>query len=370
MSSVPASSSTPTPVTLLHDPPSEVLSGQLQRYFESPERVSRILAALLALPDFKEHKVNWQRTGVVTPGPLEAVKRVHDVEYIAFLAEIYEAWVAEGGSKDAALPETFLRHDLLLDPAADTSELSQGAIARIDTYLCALASARLALEALEYLVNQPELRGAFALCRPPGHHSTPTLCGGYCYLNNAGIAARQYHAQQPASKVAILDIDYHHGNGTSKVFWDDASVLYVSLHAAGDYPWYTGSKAEVGGHSARGTNLNYPLPLGTDNEQYLATLDEAVQKVKNWNPALLIVSLGVDTYILDPLTDFKITLEAYPEMGRLVAQVGVKKTLFLMEGGYCLDAIGSCVKGVLEGFLRGEEGAAAAEAVAAGQKAA
>ncbi|GAA5830144.1 hypothetical protein JCM11251_006895 [Rhodosporidiobolus azoricus] len=375
MASSPSASAHPrlpvfhTSLSLLHDPPTEILSGRPVPYVESPARYHRILDVLISDERFHEVAEDWKRDDVITPGLLQAVRAVHSEDYVAFLEEIYEEWIAEGGSKDAALPETFLRHDLLLDPSQDGQELSRGsAIARIgrfsfdlsapvtaDTYVSALASARLALEALDQLVSTPSLAGAFALCRPPGHHSTPHLCGGYCFLNNAAIAARAFQARAgpiPAetSRVAILDIDYHHGNGTSKVFWDDPSVLYVSLHAAKDYPWYTGATSERGGPSALGTNLNYPLPLVTDNESYLEALSEAAEKVKGWKPELLIVSLGVDTYIDDPLTDFHITLEAYPEMGKLIGKVGVK-TLFLMEGGYCLDAIGHCVKGVLDGFI-------------------
>ncbi|GAA5913906.1 hypothetical protein JCM6882_004392 [Rhodosporidiobolus microsporus] len=368
-----------TPLSLLHNPPTEILSGRPVPYVESPTRYHRILEALLPPHDsggrFEEHKLDWERDDVVTPELLAAVRAVHGEEYLAFLREIYDECVAEGGSKNAALPETFLRQDLLLDPAQDGQELSKGsAIARIgrfsfdlsapvtaDTYISALASARLALFTLTHLISAPSLQGAFALCRPPGHHSTPHLCGGYCFLNNAAIAARAFQAQEAAvggqkPRVAILDIDYHHGNGTSKVFWDDPSVLYVSLHAAKDYPWYTGAAAEVGGPFARGTNINYPLPLGTGNEEYLAVLREAVEKLKEWKAELLIVSLGVDTYIDDPLTDFRITLEAYPEMGRVIGGTGVEKTLFLMEGGYCLDKLGECVKGVLEGFVSSSGG--------------
>ncbi|GAA6034689.1 hypothetical protein JCM8097_001122 [Rhodosporidiobolus ruineniae] len=370
-----------TPLSLLHNPPTEILSGSAIPYIESPERYRRILAALSASSALEVREEGWTRGDVITEELEEAVRRVHGEEYLAFLEEIYEEWVAEGGSKDAALPETFLRRDLLLEPEMDGRELSKGsAIARIgrfsfdlsapitaDTYLAALASARLALSALSHLISTPGLNGAFALCRPPGHHATSTLCGGYCFLSNAAIAARFYQSSlspssssspsgsAPKAKVAILDIDYHHGNGTSQIFYDDASVLYVSLHAAGDYPWYTGAVEEKGGPNARGANLNFPLPRGeaTGDEEYLATLEEAVEAVKGFGAELLVVSLGVDTYIDDPLTDFCITLAAYPRMGRLIAGAGVEKVLFVMEGGYCLDAIGDCVKGVLEGFREG-----------------
>ncbi|BGP51881.1 hypothetical protein JCM10450v2_007841 [Rhodotorula kratochvilovae] len=326
-----------TPLSLLHNPPHEILSGCVQPYFESPERYHRILAALLfvaptSAPDspvaFEERRLEWAREEVHTPELERAVRAVHDAEYLAFLDEVYNEWVAEGGSRqDAALPETFLRADMLLEPS-DGSEGRGSAIARIGS-------------------------------RPPGHHATSTLCGGYCFLNAAAVAAREAQrllapsrsSRGEKARIAILDVDYHHGNGTSKTFYDDPSVLYLSLHGSPDYPWYTGAASEMGGPNARGTNVNVPLPLGTRDEEYLAALEGVVSRAAEWAPEVLIVSLGVDTFAEDPLTDFKLTMSAYPPMGAAIARVRAR-TLFVMEGGYCLEAIGGCVRGVLVGFER------------------
>ncbi|BGO95791.1 hypothetical protein JCM10020v2_007515 [Rhodotorula toruloides] len=374
-----------TPLSLLHNPPHEILSGCVQPYFESPERYFRILTTLLKSTAFEGRTLEWPVEEVVTEEVLEAIRPVHDERYLAFLAEIYDEWIAEGGSKDAALPETFLRSDLLLEEGGVGSQ-KDGAVARIgrhsfdlsapvtaNTWIAAVASTRVALEALDTLTADGTAQATFALwqvrffpfqlshadgriySRPPGHHATDSLCGGYCYLNSAAIAARHFQRSSKGDKprVAILDIDYHHGNGTSKIFYDDPTVLYVSLHGSPDYPYYTGSEAERGGPKARGMNINYPLALGTNDVDYLTALEKATDDVRRFEPDLLVVSLGVDTYIDDPLTNFKVTLAAYPEMGKLIARVGVK-TLFVMEGGYYLDAIGYCVRGVLEGFR--EEG--------------
>ncbi|GAA5912617.1 histone deacetylase family protein [Sporobolomyces salmoneus] len=357
------------PLSLTHNPPHEILSGCLQPYFESPERYHRILDTLLVDKDHYEGcELDLQAQEVETKEELnEAISRVHERAYTDFLKEIYDEWTAEGGSKDAVLPETFLRNDLLLGSTLPEN-VKKSAIARTgqfffdlsapitkDTWIAALASAQVALTASRWL-DTALAPAVFALCRPPGHHSTESLCGGYCYLNNIAIAVRDYQSTPLRSlkrrrpKVAILDIDYHHGNGTSKIFFNDPSVLYVSLHGSPDYPYYTGSESERGGPSALGTNLNYPLPLGTDNTLYLKTLSEAVKQIDRFEPDRVFVSLGVDTFIDDPLTQFSITREAYPEMGKLIATLQ-KKTVFVMEGGYCLDAIGGCVKGVLDGFL-------------------
>ncbi|GAA6009689.1 hypothetical protein JCM11491_001059 [Sporobolomyces phaffii] len=355
------------PLSLSHNPPHEILSGCVQPYFESPERYRIILDALVRDTEtYVEHRVDLEPQDVELQDLKGAVERVHEREYIAFLEEIYDEWIAEGGSRDAVLPETFLRRDMLLEDGLP-GNVKQSAIARTgrfsfdlsapitrDTRVAALASARVAMTATRMLLERGEsLRGAFALCRPPGHHSAPALCGGYCYFNNVAIAVRDYQSQVATPhppKVAILDIDYHHGNGTSKIFYDDSSVLYVSLHGSPDYPYYTGAASERGGPSARDLNINYPLPLGTDNEKYLETLGEAVSDISRFSPELLFVSLGVDTFIDDPLTQFNVTAEAYPEIGKLIARVR-KQTVFVMEGGYCLAAIGQCVKGVLDGFV-------------------
>ncbi|KAG0666910.1 hypothetical protein C6P46_003620 [Rhodotorula mucilaginosa] len=357
-----------TPLSLSHDPPNEILSGCAQPYFESPARVTRIVSALLDPEsrdgsEFEERCCDWTKEDVASDAALlQAVARVHDPLYLDFLREIYDEWIEEGGSKEAALPETFLRHDLLLEPDHPARNYSVDAIARIgrhsfdlsapvtaDTWAAALASARVALEALSALTSSTA-DATFALCRPPGHHATDSLCGGYCYLNNAAVAARQFqHNRGTKAKVAILDIDYHHGNGTSKIFYNDPSVLYVSLHAWADYPYYTGAEQERGGPDAKGMNINYPLPRGCSNDEYILTLLKAVNNVRRFAPELLIVSLGVDTYIRDPITDFCITLETYPEVGRTIAQIE-RPTLFVMEGGYCMDAIGECVRSVLAGF--------------------
>ncbi|KAM0749899.1 Arginase/deacetylase [Meredithblackwellia eburnea MCA 4105] len=378
-------------LSLLHDPPYEILSGNLQPYLESPERYHRILAALREQPAssptsvdtntcsseslFEEVELEWKRDEVLVPWLMTALEEVHGKDYLSFLETIYKEWINEGGSKTAALPETFLRCDFLLEPDPGAKE-GAGAIEKIgrhsfdlscpitgDTWVAAIASARLALEATKHLLNatsesNTRLSSTFALCRPPGHHATPTLCGGYCYLNNAAVVAKFIQANagtqsMPGSgklKVAILDIDYHHGNGTSKVFYRDPSVLYVSLHGSPDYPYFTGAETERGAGEGKETNINYPLPLGTSNETYLATLSKAVSRIKEWRAAFLVVSLGVDTYIDDPITQFNITSEAYPEMGKLIGALRAP-TVFLMEGGYFLPKIGFCVRGVLEGFL-------------------
>jgi len=159
-----------------------------------------------------------------------------------------------------------------------------------------MASARVAVHAAEQLVSHKSEAsnptGVFALTRPPGHHAGKELCGGYCYVNNVVVAARAIQHTSPGTRVAILDIDYHHGNGTQSLTYNDPSVLYVSLHAQGDYPYFTGSVAERGSGDAVGTNVNIPLPMNTTgDEEYLIALEQASDAIQSYKPAVLLVRL-------------------------------------------------------------------------------
>ncbi|KAG8685114.1 hypothetical protein FRC09_014950 [Ceratobasidium sp. 395] len=239
-----------------------------------------------------------------------------------------------------------------------------------DTFGSAMAAVRLVLEASWHLMEAEEYRiqpaetaetdrtrpGVFALTRPPGHHAASAVCGGYCFFNNAAIAATFLQSKSASKgenekcKVAILDIDYHHGNGTQEVFYKDPSVLYVSLHAEGDYPYFTGTTKEHGDGPGVGFNFNFPLPQHvTGDEEYIATLKQAITGISEFSPKWLIVSLGVDTYKDDPICNFRLTSECYIDIGREIGGLGLP-TLFAMEGGYHLDTLGINVGSVLSGY--------------------
>lgn len=216
-----------------------------------------------------------------------------------------------------------------------------------------LSSAQVTLSAAKELLLYQ--RATFALSRPPGHHAGSALAGGYCYLNNAAIAARYLQsssstAEQGLVKIAVLDIDYHHGNGTQEIFYSDPSVLYTSIHAKDDYPYYTGSKEETGYGAGEGFNLNYPLSKGTTDEEYCSVLQAVMEIITKFDPCYLVVSLGVDTYLDDPISDFTLSRKCYTDIGKMIGAVQ-RPTLFIMEGGYDLDSIGDNVFSILEGFL-------------------
>jgi len=195
--------------------------------------------------------------------------------------------------------------------------------------------------------------GVFALCRPPGHHAGTSLCGGYCFVNNVAVAARYLQSLCPEftekHRIAILDIDYHHGNGTQEIFYSDPSVLYASLHAEDDYPYFTGAVTEKGIGEGVNTNFNYPLPRDTQDDDYCTALRKAIEDIRRFDPAYLLLSLGVDTFADDPMSTFKISRSCYTIIGQITADLG-KPTLFVMEGGYHMATLGENVRAVLQGF--------------------
>ncbi|KAI0801419.1 hypothetical protein C8Q74DRAFT_490246 [Fomes fomentarius] len=191
----------------------------------------------------------------------------------------------------------------------------------IDTYRAAIASVNVTLSAAYALATSDQSlhHGVFALARPPGHHAQDALSGGYCFLNNVAIAARYLLQHFGTRRVAVLDVDYHHGNGTQQIFYSDPRVVYVSLHADGDYPW-----------PGLGFNYNFPLPTGTTDEVYCVTLQNAADVIGDYE-------------------DIDYLIDCYARIGMVIASLG-KPTLFVMEGGYHLDTLGENVRGVLLGF--------------------
>jgi acetoin utilization deacetylase AcuC-like enzyme len=189
-----------------------------------------------------------------------------------------------------------------------------------------------------------------ALTRPPGHHAGPDFFGGYCFLNNAALAAQALR-DAGAQRVAVLDVDYHHGNGTQTIFYERADVLTVSLHGdpRTEYPFYLGHADERGAGSGEGFNLNLPLPAGTGCAAWRAALHEGLQAIARFAPDALVVALGVDTFEGDPISRFTLASADYLTAGRDIAAARLP-TVFTLEGGYAVAALGVNVVNVLEGF--------------------
>ena len=213
----------------------------------------------------------------------------------------------------------------------------------------AWAASRVALAA-QHAVADGAAEAAFALCRPPGHHAAATAYGGYCYLNNAAIAAQSF-VDGGAERVAVIDVDYHHGNGTQSIFWERPDVLTVSLHAdpRQEYPYFLGHADETGGGAGAGANLNLPMPWGTGFDRWFAALDDACGVVSRFGPDAVVVPLGVDTHEADPISHFELRSDDYLRVGARLAALG-RPAVFVLEGGYATDVIGTNVANVLSGF--------------------
>ncbi|NJL48184.1 MAG: hypothetical protein HC929_12750 [Leptolyngbyaceae cyanobacterium SM2_5_2] len=206
-----------------------------------------------------------------------------------------------------------------------------------------------AAAAVQNLLLAGEARLAYALCRPPGHHAGRDFMGGYCYLNNAAVAAA--HLAAAWGRVGLLDVDYHHGNGTQDIFWDDPQVFFGSIHAAPgvDYPYYSGYADETGGPTAPGGIANVPLGSGTTSADYLAALDGLLARCADFGAAALVVSLGFDAYAGDPMSIFDVQPETYTAIGERLAGLGVP-VLLVQEGGYQVEALGRLAGHLLAGL--------------------
>ncbi len=332
-----------------HDGAHEVINGELVPMFEMPSRMDMVLGSL-------------EREGFKELSEPEAIglapaKRVHDAGYLDFLAEAYDLWKGAFPEADYGMPFTFALRGLRQAPGVSAASrygwycfdmsvpFTRGTWAAIRSSLdCAITAQRLVAGGQTH---------AFALCRPPGHHAMKDMGGGYCYINNAAAAAQAFR-DGGAGKVAILDVDYHHGNGTQDIFYDRDDVLFASLHGHPDqeYPYFAGFAEERGRDRGEGFNLNYPMRWGTGWPAYREALTDACAKTAAYKPEVLVVSLGVDTFEKDPISHFKLKSPDYLEMGAMIA--GLKKpTLFVMEGGYAVEEIGINAVNVLKGYLGG-----------------
>jgi acetoin utilization deacetylase AcuC-like enzyme len=324
----------------LHAPRAEFFNGVLNPFAEHPGRVDAMLAAVGPTQAPADHG----------EAPL---LRVHTPAYLDFLKSAHAGWRAAGREGDA-IPYTFPvvgRRPLALDRidaklglhSYDTSTPFTA-----DTWTSSYWNAQTALSALDAVLGGD--RNAFALCRPPGHHCGADYAGGYCYLNNAAIAAEAAIAAG-RKRVAILDIDYHHGNGTQDIFYGRGDVLFVSIHAdpRADYPFFWGHADETGEGAGEGATLNLPLPRGTDLAAFERALGRALARIAAFAPDLLICCYGADTYAGDPISYFAVETADYPVLAARIASLALP-TLIVMEGGYAVDALGANVAAFLSGF--------------------
>jgi acetoin utilization deacetylase AcuC-like enzyme len=328
-----------------HSPPFEVFDGGLRvPYLDNPDRMDRILTVL--------REVDWAEVLEPADFDLAPILAVHDRDYVDFLASAWTEWLdSDAQDKSTLLPATFA---LRRHPPKPKSLLGRAGYYMMDlsacivegTYEAARASANCALSAAQAVANGNP--SAFGLCRPPGHHAGKDYAGGYCFINNAAVAANWLSSN---GRVAVLDVDYHCGNGTQDIFYERDDVLTISIHADPDfeYPSYVGYASERGEGKGLGYHHNFPLPKGTDDEAYLAALDKAIALIRDCKPAYLVVPAGMDIYADDPLGAIKVTTNGIREIGKRIASLHLP-TVIVMEGGYNNDMLGRNVLAFLGEF--------------------
>jgi acetoin utilization deacetylase AcuC-like enzyme len=338
-----------SPAHLGHAGHMELDGGAILPGFEKPERALYILERAKAVG----------LGPVVAPSPhgLAVAERVHRPDYLAFLERAHAMWIEAGYSGTAlamAWPTRGLRDDVAprhIRGLLGYYSFDGGAGFVAGTYAAIRAALDSALTGADLVADGAPV--AFSLGRPPGHHAGSRFAGGYCYVNNAACAAESLIGRG-AARVAILDVDYHHGNGTQEIFYGRSDVLFVSIHADPDvaYPYFLGRPDETGTGAGEGFTHNLPLPVGSGWDAWGAALGVAAERIAAFSPDAVVVSLGVDTYVGDPISKFRLETTDYPAIGRRIAKLG-RPTLFVMEGGYAVEAIGVNAVGVLQGFLDG-----------------
>ena len=348
-----------SPVHLAHDVVFETYMGVAVPANEVAERAERIRVAL-------EADGGFTLTGPTDHGEAP-ITAVHDPRLVRFLE------VAWSEVRRQGIPRAFLSADtypnrsmfegmsdeavaaLVREPEfvggrAGFWGLDSAAPLVAGTYVAARSAVDVALTAVDLVLGGD--RAAYGLCRPPGHHAARSMYGGYCFFNNAAIAAHAI-TQATGERVAIIDVDFHHGNGSQQIFWRRGDVRYVSIHADPErqYPYFLGRADEIGEGDGVGENLNIPLRAGATNEDYLAATDRALEAILAVPGSMIVVSLGFDTYGLDPIGDFALTTDVYHEVGRRVAATG-RRLVVLQEGGYHRPSLGENARA----WLRGAEG--------------
>ncbi|MEQ9125917.1 MAG: histone deacetylase family protein [Alphaproteobacteria bacterium] len=334
---------------LAHQPAEIISRGRAAPHPEVARRAAELEAAAKA----GGHELVKPRAHGMAP-----VAAVHDEGYLAFLESAWTRW--------QALPNPTPYVHPYAQPNRRMTGLPTGVLGQAGYYMAtnsapiaegtwgaALASADIALTAADAVTGGDD--AAYALCRPPGHHAFTDLAGGFCYLNNVAIAAQHMTTRWP--KLAILDIDVHHGNGTQGIFYERDDVLFVSLHGdPSDYfPFFAGYAGETGAGAGAGKNLNLPLPQGSGDKAFLEALEQGFRAIRAHGPGALLVSLGFDAFENDPIGCLKITTPGFGEVARRIGALGLP-TLLVQEGGYDCDGLGPNLTSFLGGFAAGRAG--------------
>ncbi len=317
----------------LHDPQFFLMRGRLRANFEVPARAASLRAGLVAL-------------GVAPDAPPPATRadaaRLHDQGYLDFLASAHAEWAALPEAGAEVVPNIHPAPEMLAQtrttPAhiiARTGQFTADNACPIGpgTWAASLSALGCALAAADAVAAGG---AAYALCRPPGHHAYAARAGGHCYINNSALAAQRLR-DAGAKRVAVLDIDSHHGNGTQGIFWERKDVLTVSVHAdpARYYPWYVGFAGETGA----GENLNLPLPFGTGDTEWLAAIATGIARIRAFSADALVVALGFDASEHEPLAAVRVTSDGFARAAVAISALSLP-TAICQEGGYAVDHLG------------------------------
>ena len=329
-----------------HYPDSYLVNGVFHSNPEQPARIDRLLAGASAAGC----EIGRPRDCGMAP-----VLAVHDARYVKFIETAHERWRRIKGASASVTPNI---HPVSRDNHYPDSVVAQAgwhmmdASAPIvaDTFESARWSAAAAVAAADHvLAGAP---AAYALCRPPGHHARQDAAAGFCYFNNAAIAAVRLRSN--FDKVAILDVDLHHGNGTQDIFYRRNDVLTISIHADPTrfYPFFWGSADQRGSGPGEGFNVNFPLPRGSNDDAFLAALDRALARIDAFGPGALVISLGLDAYEGDPFGGLSVTTEGVRRIGAAICAAASRPTAIVQEGGYLCDALGENLTAFLTAFAR------------------
>ncbi|MCO5071538.1 MAG: histone deacetylase family protein [Rhizobiaceae bacterium] len=326
-----------------HNPKMFLSSGAPKPNPEQPERVERLLEGARAAGCAIERPQSFG---------LSPIAAIHTPEYLAFLENIFERWQRIEGASEEVIPNI---HPIARNGAYPASAVGQAGYHMADTacpisaetYDSACWSAWSAVAAAEAVMSgEPS---AYALCRPPGHHAFADVAGGFCFFNNSAIAAQ--HLRKTGQRVAILDVDLHHGNGTQGIFYNRADVLTVSLHAdpVRFYPFFWGYADERGENAGLGYNYNLPLPRKSGDAAFMEALGAAIERIRAFAPDALVVALGLDAFQGDPFGGLSVTTPGFSRIGEAIAALGLPSVI-VQEGGYLCDALGDNLTAFLTGF--------------------
>lgn len=331
-----------------HAPREAVYRGVTTRYMEVPERANELIDLIRR----RKHPVKEPRDFGLAP-----VAKIHTPDYIAFLQNAWRNWqataVPTGLASAHVAAHGFAVRQMNEKPTSFAGQLGyylsgSGVPIQEHTFDAAVTSAHVAVEAAETILGGA--REAYALCRPPGHHAYADLAGGFCFFNNAAIATQ--HLVEKSGRVAILDFDVHHGNGTQGIFYNRNDVFFASIHADPNeaYPFYAGYTHQRGEGAGLGYNLNIPLPLKSPDDVFLAAIENAITAIRTYAPAALVVSVGFDAFVDDLQKLLAVTTGGFGKVGELIGAIDLP-VLLVQEGGYNVQKLGDNLDSFLTGFV-------------------